>query len=101
MKTLLAVMIAVVMSLTITTSYARDGVMKQGARIIRTGDSKYDMLCQFGEPRYRDYVGELEGNRGSIPIEKYVYDYGMWRYEITTIGSKVVSIKKIRLRVVR
>ena len=83
-------------------SYAGDGIMKQGGRIIRVGDSKYDLLSQFGQPTYQDTIGNLRTlGVGDVIITKYVYDIKMWRYEITVIGSTVRGIKKIRLRRVR
>ena len=96
---LIAVAMILIMA---TTVYARGHVMKQGARIIRVGDSKYDLLSQFGQPTYHDVVGNLKTmGVGDVTITRYVYDIKMWRYEITVIGSTVRGIKKIRLRRVR
>ncbi len=94
-------LLVIVIILTLTATAYADDCMRYNNRKICPGDSVVDVISLFGEPVYKEELGEVTGPLGSRKISLWVYQHKLRRWELTVANGRVLVIKKIRLRRVR
>ena len=98
MKTLrVGIFVFLVLFFLSATAWANRCMRYDGHRVC-PGDSVFELVVQFGEPLYKDEVGEIRGRIGGRNITLWFYEFGAWRYELQVVNGRVMTIKRIRLK---
>jgi len=78
-----------------TNALAIANCMHYKRAIVCTGDSKYKVLDNCGEPISRETVGEIRTRSGWFKAEEWVYKYQNKTYILKIVSDKVYDIRKI------
>jgi len=96
------VMLAVLFLLLVSVAPARAAhSMRHDGMRVQVGDSVADLAGQFGEPKMKIDLGELDEGWRKCKVVLWVYEWFPWRYELKVGQGKILDLKKIRLRKVR
>jgi hypothetical protein len=75
--------------------------MRHDGAKVTVGDSVADVISQFGEPKFKLDLGELDDDWRKCRVELWVYEFFPWRYELRIGQGRILRLDKIRLRKVR
>ena len=81
-------------------AYARHSMRHDGRRV-EVGDSIADVVSQFGEPKMKVDLGEIDDGVHNCKVELWVYEWFPWRYELKIKRGRIWVLQKIRLRKLR
>ncbi len=99
MATRIIVLLLLLTAVPVSARNAR--LMRYNHRRVAVGDSVSDLLSQFGEPKYKMELGELDDGWRRCKVQLWVYEWFPWRYELRIGKGRILNLRKIRVRRVR
>ncbi len=97
MKTLkLGLFALLILSFLSVPAWANRCMRHDGQRIC-PGDSIYAAVSAFGDPLYKDEIGNKLGQGKECKAYIWVYEIGRWRYELKVIAGVVRQIDRMRI----